>query len=73
MFASPATVTARAAGAEEPLWAYGFVTPPAPGEKAAMPAGPAKALRANEDVGEQTRKPNAILSISAHWFVPVTP
>src|SRR6185369_10699284 len=49
-------VALRAAGAEEPLWAYGFVTPAASGEKAAMPAGPAHALRTTEDAGEQTRK-----------------
>lgn len=47
---------ARAANAEEPLWAYGFVTPPAPGEKAAMPGAPPRALRPKEDAGEQTRK-----------------
>jgi cytochrome c553 len=51
-----APAVTRAAGPDEPLWAYGFITPAAPGEKAAMPAGPAKALRPNEDATEQTRK-----------------
>src|SRR3954471_18554561 len=40
----------------EPLWAYGFTTPAAPGEKAPTPGGPTHALRPNEDPGEQTRK-----------------
>lgn len=41
-----------------PLWAYGFVTPAAPGEKATMPAkiAPARTVRPDEDAGEQTRK-----------------
>lgn len=54
--ASLATTPGRAAGAEVPLWAYGFVTPAAPGEKATMPGPPSHALRPNEDAGEQTRK-----------------
>ncbi len=49
-------VVKRAARPEVPLWAYGFVTPAKPGEKAVMPAGPSRSLRKNEDVGEQMRK-----------------
>src|SRR4051812_32744866 len=45
-----------AAPSEEPLWAYGFVTAGAPGEKATLPGPPAKALRANEDPAAQTQK-----------------
>jgi cytochrome c553 len=39
----------------EPLWAYGFDTLPAPGEKARPQAPPNRNLRPNEDPGEQTR------------------
>ncbi|MGE5244121.1 MAG: c-type cytochrome [Betaproteobacteria bacterium] len=39
----------------EPLWAYGFDRPPKPGEKAQPQAPPSRALRQNEDPGEQTR------------------
>jgi cytochrome c553 len=39
----------------EPLWAYGFEKPPAPGEKAQPQAAPSRNLRPNEDPEEQTR------------------
>jgi cytochrome c553 len=39
----------------EPLWAYGFETPPAPGEKAAPQNPPTRNLRPNEDATEQTK------------------
>src|SRR5262245_38520307 len=39
----------------EPLWAYGFDKPPAPGEKANPQQPPNRNLRANEDPTEQTR------------------
>jgi len=39
----------------EPLWAYGFDKPPAPGEKALPQAPPSRNLRPNEDRLEQTR------------------
>jgi cytochrome c553 len=42
--------------ADEPLWAYGFVKPAAPGEKAAVPGGPSRTLRKDEDPAEQNRK-----------------
>ncbi|OYU98428.1 MAG: hypothetical protein CFE26_27600, partial [Verrucomicrobiales bacterium VVV1] len=41
--------------ADVPLWAYGFVKPAAPGEKATLPGPPTHALRANEDAAEQLR------------------
>ena len=39
----------------EPLWAYGFDKPAAPGEIAQPQAPPSRKLRANEDAGEQTK------------------
>ncbi len=40
---------------QEPLWAYGFLEPPKPGEKAQPQAPPTRNLRPNQDPGEQTR------------------
>lgn len=40
---------------KQPLWAYGFLEPPKPGEKAAPQAAPTRNLRPNEDATEQTR------------------
>ena len=39
----------------EPLWAYGFDTPPRPGDKASPQAPPSRNLRPGQDPGEQTR------------------
>ena len=39
----------------QPLWAYGFLEAPKPGEKAAPQAVPTRNLRPNEDPAEQTR------------------
>src|SRR5215831_11593011 len=39
----------------EPLWAYGFVDPPKPGDKAQPQAPPTNKPRANQDLNEQTR------------------
>jgi cytochrome c553 len=39
----------------EPLWAYGFETRPAPGDKAAPQTPPTRNLRPNEDAQEQTK------------------
>lgn len=39
----------------EPLWAYGFDTPPKPGDAAVPQALPTRALRKNEDPAAQTR------------------
>jgi len=41
--------------ANQPLWAYGFDRPPAPGEKASPQNPPTRNLRPNEDPAEQTR------------------
>jgi len=56
-FAAFAAIAVRAAGTDEPLWAYGFASPAAPGEKARMPAQitPVRTQRLNEDPGEQIR------------------
>jgi cytochrome c553 len=48
----------------EPLWAYGFDRPPAPGEMALPQAPPTRNLRPNEDRVEQTR-PRRIQGSSA--------
>jgi len=40
---------------QQPLWAYGFEQPPAPGEKARPQAPPNRNLRPNEDPEEQTK------------------
>ena len=40
---------------QQPLWAYGFPTPPGPGEKAEPQRPPSRALRPNEDEKEQTK------------------
>ena len=45
----------RAAGEPEPLWAYGFLTPPAPGETAPLPRPPARPQRPAPAGDEQTR------------------
>lgn len=71
MAASLAAVNARAAGLAEPLWAYGFVTPPAPEEKAATPGPPARALRPKEDAGEQVRKRHVEGSVAAFSLLEI--
>jgi cytochrome c553 len=55
---APATAAEPAAPidfANQPLWAYGFLESPKPGEKAAPQAAPTRNLRPDEDPGEQTR------------------
>jgi cytochrome c553 len=39
----------------QPLWAYGFLEAPMPGDTATPQAPPTRNLRTNEDAGEQTR------------------
>jgi cytochrome c553 len=43
----------HATDAQEPLWAYGFRTPPAAGETATFPSPPTHKLRVNEDTAAQ--------------------
>jgi len=51
---------------QEPLWAYGFLEPPKPGEKAQPQAPPTRNLRPNQDPGEQT-KPRRVNGSSASY------
>jgi cytochrome c553 len=46
----------QAADSAEPLWAYGFTAPAAPGEKATLPGPPTRALKPNEDPAQMNRK-----------------
>ena len=55
----------------EPLWAYGFDTRPAPGDKAQPQAPPNRNLRPNEDAGEQTRPRHVNGSKAAYSLVDV--
>ncbi|MDO8544806.1 MAG: hypothetical protein Q7S40_30550 [Opitutaceae bacterium] len=55
VLAAPGAGPLRAATEPEPLWAYGFLTPPAPGDKAKPQAPPSRKLRPKEDASEQTR------------------
>jgi cytochrome c553 len=50
----------------EPLWAYGFVEPPKPGDKAQPQAPPTSKPRPNQDLTEQT-KPRQIESSRATY------
>lgn len=65
-----ATVSAVAA-AEEPLWAYGFTTPVAPGEKPPALSVPTHELRPGEDAGEQTRPQHIAGSTGAFSLVEI--
>jgi cytochrome c553 len=51
----PVVAVARVDLEHEPLWAYGFEKPAAPGETAKPQAPPNRNLRPNEDAAEQTR------------------
>lgn len=55
----------------EPLWAYGFPTPPAPGDKAAPQALPSRKLRANEDPAEQAKPRQVAGSAAAYSRVDI--
>jgi cytochrome c553 len=55
----------------EPLWAYGFETPPKPGDKAAPQAPPNRNLRPNEDEKEQTRPRHVNGSRASYSLVDV--
>ncbi|MSU24702.1 MAG: c-type cytochrome [Opitutus sp.] len=60
------TALIHAATEPEPLWAYGFSTPPAPGDKATPQSPPSRNLRPNEDPREQT-KPRHVEGSSATY------
>jgi cytochrome c553 len=62
----------HAYGAQEPIWAYGFLTPPAWDEKAAPPQNPpTHNLRPNEDRDEQLRMRRADGSNESYSLVDV--
>ncbi len=60
------TPPARAAGVPEPLWAYGFPTPPAPGDTAKPQGTPSRKLRPNQDPAEQL-KPMSVEGSTASY------
>lgn len=64
-------ITVGRAAEPEPLWAYGYVTPPAPGDKAVPQGPPSRKLRANEDAAEQTRPRHVKGSEAAYSFVDI--
>lgn len=55
----------------QPLWAYGFETRPAPGEKASPQALPSRNLRPNQDPDEQTRPRNLPGSAATYSLVDI--
>lgn len=61
----------HAAATPEPLWAYGFLTAAAPGEKIASPNTPTHALRPTEDAAEQTRKRRIVGSAGSFSLVEI--
>ena len=71
LFNAPKATSIYASESDEPLWAYGFVTPPTPGEKATLPGPPSHALRPNEDPAEQTRKRHLEGSTGAYSLLEI--
>src|SRR5438874_856987 len=69
--AQPAVGVSRIDFAHEPLWAYGFDTPPAPGDKATPQGAPSRNLRPNEDPAEQMRPRHAAGSRATYSLVDV--
>jgi cytochrome c553 len=65
--------TCRADAGPEPLWAYGFPTPPAPDAKASpqLPEPNLRILRANESAEEQTRTRRVEGSLAAYSRVDI--
>jgi cytochrome c553 len=61
----------HAEGEPEPLWAYGFLTPPAPGETAAPQAPPTRKLRTTEETAEQTRPRHVEGSTATYSLVDI--
>jgi cytochrome c553 len=57
--------------ARQPLWAYGFDRPPAPGERARPQNPPSRNLRPDEDPGEQTRLRNLEGSDASYSLVDI--
>jgi cytochrome c553 len=55
----------------EPLWAYGFVDPPKPGDKAQPQAPPTNKPRPNQDLDEQTRSRQVEGSTASYSLVQI--
>ena len=55
----------------EPLWAYGFATPPAPGDKHTPQKPPSRALRPNQSAEEQTRPRRVEGSAASYSLVDI--
>src|SRR5258705_13991254 len=67
-----ATAYVHAQGTKEPIWAYGFLTPPAWNDKAAPPQNPpTHNLRANEDRDDQLRLRRVDGSNASYAFADV--
>ena len=62
---------AHAANEPEPLWAYGFLTPPAPADKAIPQSPPSRKLRANKPPEEQNRLRHVEGSTAAYSKVDI--
>ncbi len=56
---------------DEPLWAYGFVERPKPGDKARPQAPPTSKPRADQDLTEQTRPRQVDGSTGAYSLVQI--
>ena len=69
--AAPMLDAARVDLEHEPLWAYGFDKPAAPGETAQPQAPPNRNLRPNEDPNEQTRVRHLEGSNAAYSLVDI--
>jgi cytochrome c553 len=67
----PATTGPAVDFTRQPLWAYGFLEPPAPGDKATPQAPPSRNLRPNEDATEQTRPRQVPDSTASYSLVDI--
>jgi cytochrome c553 len=67
----PEPVRANVNFEREPLWAYGFVDPPKPGDKAQPQAPPTNKPRPNQDLNEQTRTRQVEGSTASYSLVQI--
>ena len=72
-FLTLAVAVSRATGGPEPLWAYGFATPPEPGAKPSpkLPQPNLRNLRADEPVEEQMRMRHVDGSLAAYSQIDI--
>jgi cytochrome c553 len=68
---TPEPVRANVNFEREPLWAYGFVDPPKPGDKAQPQAPPTSKPRPNQDLNEQTRPRQVEGSTASYSLVQI--